>query len=510
MRRRLISLVLCVACLLPICRPMEAHAIIGVDDAIVAAYGAQLIASVLVASGVVFVVSGAANDVGRHIYDTMASNDTFKSTFKTISGLAAWFLAHPSDISGAALNISDKVASEVIRCFQSRVDGSSYVFDSSVSSSSFRFSSASDLSSFLPTRSFPFYVYYDQGDVTRVFFCDFKPADTGYYFVSDDQLLGVALNTEPKFYNWPDGKTLYNWRVEGLHSSYSWYDYEILVRFTDGSTRTYEPITFYSKMFPGSIVSAPASSVSVRADSVSAPVQRLVVAPSVPSVAASGDVVYSDTVYAAEAVSVPYPLDDDGATITDIPVDVPVSISTGKALADEGEVVVPGDPSKPIEGTGVLSWLQSILKGLLDKIVELLTAIRDGILSIPDLIVKAIAAIFVPSDTAVADVRAAIAARLPVIADVRGVLDNLVDLLQDPTHASSALDLTTVVDFGKHSSGSWGEAKVNLLDASWFLRYKSLTDDIIVGLAWLVFLWRLYGALPNIIHGLGGGAVNDY
>lgn len=120
MRRRLISLVLCVACLLPICRPMEAHAIVGVDDAIVAAYGAQLIASVLVASGVVFVVSGAANDVGRHIYDTMASSSTFKAAFSKISSLALWFVQHPADITGAALRISDELAGPIIQCFQSR------------------------------------------------------------------------------------------------------------------------------------------------------------------------------------------------------------------------------------------------------------------------------------------------------------------------------------------------------------------------------------------------------
>lgn len=99
---------------------MEAHAIVGVDDAIVAAYGAQLIASVLVASGVVFVVSGAANDVGRHIYDTMASSSTFKAAFSKISSLALWFVQHPADITGAALRISDELAGPIIQCFQSR------------------------------------------------------------------------------------------------------------------------------------------------------------------------------------------------------------------------------------------------------------------------------------------------------------------------------------------------------------------------------------------------------
>lgn len=506
MRRRLISLVLCVACLLPICRPMEAHAIVGVDDAIVAAYGAQLIASVLVASGVVFVVSGVANDVGKHIYDTMASSPTFKAAFSKISSLALWFVQHPTDITGAALRISDELAGPIIQCFQSRVSAGKYVLGENLPSSAVRFDSTSGVASYLKTRTFPFYIYTQQSDgSTMVRFYDFKVDSSGLYFLSDNQLLGVPLKTEWVHSDFPSGKTFYSWSSSSVYSDWGWYKYEVTIRFTDNTTTTYNPATFYD--FPCTIVSSPASSVQVRADTVAYPDNTLVAAPSIPKMAESGDVVYGNTIYASNTVCVPFPTDKDGVAVVDIPVDVPVDKTTGKALTDE----VPVNPDVPVTGTGVLDWLKGILKGLLDTIIGLLTNIKDGILSIPELIAKAIAAIFVPSDAAVEEVQTTIDDKLPVIADVKSILGNLTNLMEHPDQAASGLALTTVVDLSKHTSGTWGTAKVNLLDASWFIKYKSLTDDIVVGLAWLVFLWRLYGALPNIIHGMsgGGGVVDD-
>lgn len=133
----------------------------------------------------------------------------------------------------------------------------------------------------------------------------------------------------------------------------------------------------------------------------------------------------------------------------------------------------------------------------------MLTAIRDGILSIPDLIAKAIAAIFVPSDTAVAELQGVVNDRLPIIPDVKQIVDDCGRLMSHPEQAATGLGLTTIVDFSKRSG--WGDSKINLLDASWFVKYKSFTDDIIVGIAWLVFLWNLYAALPGIIHGGSSG-----
>lgn len=182
--------------------------------------------------------------------------------------------------------------------------------------------------------------------------------------------------------------------------------------------------------------------------------------------------------------------------------DVILDVKTGtKVGTDTGEVT---DPTTPIAGN-ILDWLKSVLKGLLDAIISLLTAIRDGILSIPQAIAKAVAAVFTPSDEALQALQSDVATKFAFVTDLRGIVTNFGDLLQHPDQAASGLALTTIVDLGKHTGGGWGDAKINLLDASWFLQYKSLTDDIVVGLAWLVFIWNLYGQLPSIIHGMSSG-----
>ena len=51
----------------------------------------------------------------------------------------------------------------------------------------------------------------------------------------------------------------------------------------------------------------------------------------------------------------------------------------------------------------------------------------------------------------------------------------------------------------------WAAVGVIPLSRCWMFLGKPLVDDTIVGLAWLLFLWNLYGALPSIIHGMASG-----
>ena len=41
------------------------------------------------------------------------------------------------------------------------------------------------------------------------------------------------------------------------------------------------------------------------------------------------------------------------------------------------------------------------------------------------------------------------------------------------------------------------------LDMSWYARYKPTCDTFLSGFMWLVFIWRLFTSLPNIINGVG-------
>ena len=181
--------------------------------------------------------------------------------------------------------------------------------------------------------------------------------------------------------------------------------------------------------------------------------------------------------------------------------DVILDVKTGtKVGTDTGEVT---DPTTPIAGN-ILDWLKSVLKGLLDAIISLLTAIRDGILSIPQAIAKAIAAVFTPSAEATASLQGIAAEHLPIAADLADISKRVVSTIESPS-GSGGLGYTLSVDLGKHVGGGWSDTVITLLDVSWYKPYKPLVDDTIVGLAWLLFLWNLYGALPSIIHGMASG-----
>lgn len=511
-RRRLLALLLCVACLLPICRPMEAHAVAVVDDAaLLAAGGVTLIGSMLVAGGAKFASNDDVQRVAQDIWDRYivpSAELSAEVTRIVIDWQYAARLGKRAVINASArlwaAVCSGPVETEVSSGRYGNVGGSMIVDLSSdtawddfyhVNSGSMLFEKRFGVrpnqvaygGHVYAVRFFPAVSSGQEYVVGYVDGVEVKRWSFARGTVSNVPSFSTASTTKV------DGVTCWALGVSGL-PYYTWPEDVFIPQKGSGT------VTF--SVAGAAEISYPTDSDLIRPGDKSTTVQ---LPADLPRFGEDGATVEMPVISLDQTDYII--ADGDVISSATSEEDVILDAATGERVEADTDV---SNPDKPIAGAGVLDWLKGILKGLLDKIVELLTAIRDGILSIPDLIVKAIAAIFVPSDTAVADVRAAIAARLPVIADVRGVLDNLVDLLQDPTHASSALDLTTVVDFGKHSSGSWGEAKVNLLDASWFLRYKSLTDDIIVGLAWLVFLWRLYGALPNIIHGLGGGAVNDY
>lgn len=181
--------------------------------------------------------------------------------------------------------------------------------------------------------------------------------------------------------------------------------------------------------------------------------------------------------------------------------DVILDAKTGTKVGESsGEIT---EPTTPVAGN-ILDWLKNILKGLLDAIIALLTAIRDGILSIPQAIAKAIAAVFTPSAEATASLQGIAAEHLPIAADLADISNRVVSTIESPS-GSGGLGYTLSVDLGKHVGGGWSDTVITLLDVSWYKPYKPLVDDTIVGLAWLLFLWNLYGALPSIIHGMASG-----
>ena len=186
-----------------------------------------------------------------------------------------------------------------------------------------------------------------------------------------------------------------------------------------------------------------------------------------------------------------------GVTLEELAADIPTQIAAG-TLAPTAELTQTGEGTGEGEGTD-----DDTVIGGDSTTVGLLQSILNRVKAIPESISTSIADVFTPSQEAVDSLSAEVDAKLPFIPDLKDFGSDLVYNLEHPEACVDGLGLTTVVDLGKGRGTYLGDTTHDLLDVSWYLEYKPLVDDLIVGFCWLVFLWNCYGALPRIIHGEG-------
>lgn len=485
MKKRILSLLLCCCLLAGAFRPTQAHAIAGVDDAaLLAAGGVALVGSLLVAGGAAFKSNDDLQAVAQDIYDRYIQPSS--ALLSEVTGLVqAWYKGVGSGVVCCA-NIStrlwnavcgDPVAENVASGYYGSKH--SYTFSKAPYVNDFE-DIRKELSASSPSRcslggsvftlsvsGSSVSIYRDgvflrnflRNSLPSVYFIPYQISKNGVYYLS---LLCSGV----------DNSGSYQWWADLVSVSY--------------------PCTISF----GSAISYPTDKDLIRPGEKSAVVQL----PSdLPRYGEDGATVempvlgltQEDYLITGSDVLSPDKVDED----------VILDVKTGtKVGTDAGEVT---DPTTPIAGN-ILDWLKSVLKGLLDAIISLLTAIRDGILSIPQAIAKAIAAVFTPSAEATASLQGIAAEHLPIAADLADISKRVVSTIESPS-GSGGLGYTLSVDLGKHVGGGWSDTVITLLDVSWYKPYKPLVDDTIVGLAWLLFLWNLYGALPSIIHGMASG-----
>lgn len=186
-----------------------------------------------------------------------------------------------------------------------------------------------------------------------------------------------------------------------------------------------------------------------------------------------------------------------GVTLEDLAADIPAQIAAG-TLAPTVELTQTEEGTGEGEGTD-----DDTVIGGDSTTVGLLQSILNRVKAIPESISTSIADVFTPSQEAVDNLASEVDTKLPFIPVLKDFGSDLVYNLEHPEVCADGLGLTTVVDLGKGRGIYLGDTTHDLLDVSWYLEYKPLVDDLIVGFCWLVFLWNCYGALPRIIHGEG-------
>lgn len=481
MKKRILSLLLCCCLLAGAFRPTQAHAIAGVDDAaLLAAGGVALVGSLLVAGGAAFKSNDDLQAVAQDIYDRYIQPSS--ALLSEVTGLVkAWYKGVGSGVVCCA-NISTRLWRAVCGDpVAENVAAGHY----GVGAKRFYLTANNDL-------KFDLYSYClsvhpvalsVEGHAWHV---DWNSDARTYRLLCNGSIV----------IDWSDFGSANKSSVPFLYPFWA-TDKSIDILLELGN----KSVTIKSFVFPmtvtvGDGLAFPTDKDLIRPGEKSAVVQL----PSdLPRYGEDGATVempvlgltQEDYLITGSDVLAPDKVDED----------VILDAKTGTKVGESsGEIT---EPTTPVAGN-ILDWLKNILKGLLDAIIALLTAIRDGILSIPQAIAKAIAAVFTPSAEATASLQGIAAEHLPIAADLADISNRVVSTIESPS-GSGGLGYTLSVDLGKHVGGGWSDTVVTLLDVSWYKPYKPLVDDTIVGLAWLLFLWNLYGALPSIIHGMASG-----
>lgn len=230
--------------------------------------------------------------------------------------------------------------------------------------------------------------------------------------------------------------------------------------------------------------------------------------------------VVTGTSYAdAVGLTVDYPLGLDTTGILDVPrvptkdLSIPVTdaigLGTGAiSIEDVGDFTtdIPSVPSLDLSGildflSSILNAIWSVVTGILDLPGKIITGLIEGLKEL-------LVALFVPSETAVAELQDLVDVKMPVIGQLEDWVGDLQNVVGNPTQY--ATQFTVTVDLSKSNGRyNYGNDKVNLLPIDWYLPYKQQGDLIIVGVAWLVFLWNLYGRIPAILSAVSNATITE-
>ena len=198
-------------------------------------------------------------------------------------------------------------------------------------------------------------------------------------------------------------------------------------------------------------------------------------------------------------VTIPMPLDKTG--VLEIPntlgqdLSIPytdaIGVGTGEIALEDVAVL---NPAGSATETGTLTGIWETIKTLPAKIGQ---AVKTGIEEI-----------ITPSEESFHKLKEKLYKTLPIIPFFMEWTGDLTYMLDNPEEYAS--NLTFTVDFDKAETfWDYGGSKTNMITLDWYFRYKDTIDEFIVGIAWLVFLWNLYGQIPNIINGVGTAVYLD-
>lgn len=106
--------------------------------------------------------------------------------------------------------------------------------------------------------------------------------------------------------------------------------------------------------------------------------------------------------------------------------------------------------------------------------------------------------IFVPSQERIDAITNTVKAKFEFVDSVKTAINSVKDILNN---LGNAPKITLNLKATKYTEAQ----NAVVFDLSWYAPYKAYGDLVITGFIYLMFIWRLFVSLPNIINGVGSG-----
>lgn len=115
-----------------------------------------------------------------------------------------------------------------------------------------------------------------------------------------------------------------------------------------------------------------------------------------------------------------------------------------------------------------------------------------------ELLSNALSFLFTPSEDILTELQEKVSSKFGFINSIKLAVDDIQQMIENIENGSAKLTVDIDSEYYK------GEATI--LDLSWYSKFKYYGDLVFTGFAYVLFILRMYKAVPNILSGLSSGA----
>lgn len=152
----------------------------------------------------------------------------------------------------------------------------------------------------------------------------------------------------------------------------------------------------------------------------------------------------------------------------------------------------------------IINWLNPFSEDfILKDIIDVLNPWSDNFIGkqIVSLFSDLFNSLFIPSEERITSITDTVKSKFAFIDTINSGITTLQSSVENTTGAPT-------IELSLDSTKYTNSMNVNIIDMSWYAKFKSYGDVIITGFVYVMFLWRLYIRISAIING-SAGAVND-